>query len=135
MTRICTYVSLIVLWLMAPTALTIELSPKQSILIEDEAPLLPAAEAFVFTSRQQNHQLYLTWFIQPGYYLYRNQFKFQANGVTLLTQDFPEAQQHDDDYFGKQPVYRGQTTLVLNLADAKPQATIQTCFGPSRRKV
>lgn len=112
------------LWLIAPTAHTNEWDKTQRSLFETETPLLPAAAAFVFSSRQQNHQLYLTWEMQPGYYLYRNQFKFQANGVKLLEQDFPEPKQHHDAYFGMQPIYRGSFTIVLNLADFQPKAAL-----------
>ena len=63
-------------------------------------------------------QLRLFWYIEPGYYLYKNRFKWQlldGENQLEIAVDFPPTVKHEDEYFGKMDVYYTQADIVLQL--------------------
>jgi thiol:disulfide interchange protein DsbD len=69
---------------------------------------LPAAEAFKYEARASDSGLAVRYRVQPGYYLYRDRLAFESTtpGVTLGPPQFPAGEEHEDDYFGRQVIYR-----------------------------
>ncbi len=59
----------------------------------------------------------VTFAIAPGYYLYREQFKFAANGATLGTPAIPPGKVKYDETFQKDvETYRNAITIVVPVA-------------------
>ena len=70
---------------------------------------LPPKLAFKPAAVIADGMLVVTYEVAPGYYLYRDRLGFGSAtpGVTVGAPSFPVGQEHEDDYFGKQVVYRG----------------------------
>ncbi len=61
----------------------------------------------------------MTFAIAPGYYLYREQFKFAANGATLGTPAIPPGKVKFDETFQKNvETYRDAITIVVPVEQA-----------------
>jgi len=69
---------------------------------------LPAAEAFKYEARAAGTALTIQYRVHPGYYLYRDRLAFESAtpGVSLGPPQFPVGEDHEDDYFGRQVIYR-----------------------------
>ena len=80
---------------------------------EDE--FLPPTEAFKVEARVSDGQLTVEYRIAPGYYLYRDRLGFESAtpGVTLGAPQFPVGEDHEDEYFGRQVVYRDTATIAM----------------------
>ena len=86
--------------LLAPLALT-------SARAADD--FLPPTEAYKYEARVTGDQLIVRFTVHEGYYLYRDKLAFEPGtpGVTLGAPEFPVGIDHEDDYFGRQVIYRG----------------------------
>ncbi len=85
---------------------------------EDE--LLPPEQAFPVQARMEGNQLRLEWQIAPGYYLYKNKFRFMSEtpGLKPGQAAFPAAERKKDEFFGEVEIYRGQLLLSVPLENA-----------------
>jgi thiol:disulfide interchange protein DsbD len=89
---------------------------------------LPVGQAFMFSSeRLASGETRLFWQIADGYYLYQKRLKFeglaQAQQPTL-----PAGEDHNDEYFGQQQVYRqGLELLIPASASGQVKVTWQGC--------
>jgi thiol:disulfide interchange protein DsbD len=65
----------------------------------------------------------LNWIIAPGYYLYKSRLKFAVDGsnATLGEPDLPKGEDHTDEFFGTQTVYRETLAAALGVARATAQ--------------
>ena len=93
-----------------------------TLLAEDD--FLPPKEAFKPTATVVDGELTVSYQIAPGYYLYRDRLGFESAtpGVTVGRASFPVGEDHEDDYFGKQVVYRGNVVIGTELAfDGAPR--------------
>jgi thiol:disulfide interchange protein DsbD len=74
---------------------------------------LPVEQAFIFSSeRLESGETRLYWQIAEGYYLYQKRLKFDglsAGGQPVL----PAGEDHNDEYFGQQQVYRQGLELTI----------------------
>jgi len=84
---------------------------------------LPVGQAFMFSSeRLETGETRLYWQIADGYYLYQKRLKF--DGLTADQQpSLPAGEDHNDEYFGQQQVYRHGLELVIP-ASAKGQVKV-----------
>ncbi len=90
------------------------------------APALAADEylepdaAFRFSAQLQDPgTLAITYKIADGYYMYRERFKFTADGATLGTPNFPVGKVKFDDTFQKDvETYRGEVTITIPVQAA-----------------
>jgi len=85
---------------------------------------LPPKFAFKPTTTVENGELTVRYEIAPGYYLYRDRLGFESAtpGVTVGPASFPVGEDHEDDYFGKQVIYRGAIAIGVKLAfDGAPR--------------
>ena len=93
--------------------------------------LLPPDQAFRMTAERIDAQTAEVRFeIAPGYYLYRNKFKFaSAPGKPIeAAASFPEGDLHEDNFFGKQTVYHRNVVIRIPAADiAQIIVTAQGC--------
>jgi thiol:disulfide interchange protein DsbD len=113
--------------------------------------LLPPEKAFVLTARAESgHEPVLAWDIAPGYFLYRDKFKFVSKtpGLVLGTARFPAGEKKNDEFFGEMEVYRVHVEIPLPLM--REQASLQAvelevtsqgcadagvCFPPHKQTV
>jgi len=79
---------------------------------------LPAQEAFKPRAEIADGRLVVTYVVAPGYYLYRDRLGLESAtpGVTVGSPAFPVGEDHEDDYFGKQVVYRDQFVVAAPVA-------------------
>jgi thiol:disulfide interchange protein DsbD len=85
---------------------------------------LPIREAFKYTTALQESRLAVTYEIAPGYYLYQKRLGFESGtaGVSLGSPTFPDGQEHEDEYFGRQVIYRDRVTVPIDVAfDGQPR--------------
>ena len=87
-----------------------------SVLAEDP---LPPEKAFRFSARALDAQtLVVRYDIEPGYYMYRDKFRFEAPPAQLGTPALPPGKLKDDEFFGKVETYRDRVEIKLPLAVA-----------------
>jgi thiol:disulfide interchange protein DsbD len=105
---------------------------------QTEEDLLEADQAFALSTRTVNGStLEADWKIAPGYYLYRNKFKFETlAGATLKDPVFPRGKVKQDPLFGQVETYikSVKVRLPLNGAASAPtvrlRITAQGCNEP-----
>jgi len=105
---------------------------------QTEEDLLEADQAFALSTRTVNGStLEARWKIAPGYYLYRNKFKFEAlDGATLKDPVFPRGKVKQDPLFGQVETYikSVKVRLPLNGPASAPtvrlRITAQGCNEP-----
>ncbi|MEY4377767.1 MAG: hypothetical protein RJB26_2317, partial [Pseudomonadota bacterium] len=74
-----------------------------------EDDFIPPEQAFKYTVSATPAAITVEWKVTAGYYLYRKRIGFESGtpGITLGTPVFPKGVDHEDEFFGKQEVYRG----------------------------
>jgi thiol:disulfide interchange protein DsbD len=77
--------------------------------------LLPPEQAFRYTAGVQGDEIIVDWSIEPGYYLYRSRMSFATTtpGVTLGEPVYPDGKIKEDEFFGRQEVYRDHATVRI----------------------
>lgn len=86
-----------------------------SSLFSNEDEFLKPKQAFVFNFDQNNSQVAVTFEIAEGYYLYKQQFKFTAENSELAEVVLPIGIDHEDEFFGKQQIYKGSLAFAVPL--------------------
>jgi thiol:disulfide interchange protein DsbD len=78
---------------------------------------LPATEAFKYETRAGETGLTVQYRVHPGYYLYRDRLAFESAtpGVTLGPPQFPAGEDHEDEYFGRQVIYRDTVDIPVSV--------------------
>jgi len=103
---------LLALALAAPAAAQFKLGGGADNLLEPE-------KAFRFSARVLDaSSVEVTFAIADGYYMYRERFKFAADGnpaVRLGAPEFPRGLAHKDEFFGETQVYRKNVRIRLPL--------------------
>src|SRR5476649_448817 len=82
----------------------------------DAQELLEPEKAFRFSARLIDaNQVEVRFEIAPGYYMYREKFKFDANpsSVTVDASQLPPGKVKKDEFFGDVQIYRGEQRFVL----------------------
>jgi len=82
----------------------------------DPDDLLEPDKAFRFSARAIDAAtIEVTYRVAKGYYLYRDRFAFEVEPKTasLGAAQFPPGLVHEDKFFGKQEIYRGDLRLIL----------------------
>ncbi len=108
---------------------------------------LEPERAFALSARAlDERQVELTFDVAPGYYLYREQFKFAAQGATLGEALIPAGKTKFDETFQKNvETHRGQVRIVLPVAQAKGEFQIDVtsqgcadrglCYPPQQQQL
>ena len=101
--------------------------------------LLEPEKAFRFSARLvDTNQVEVRYEIAPGYYMYRDKFKFGAEpaSISFDASRLPPGKIKKDEFFGEVQTYRGDLRFVLPLTVAGPfvarftlKAESQGCAG------
>jgi len=114
-------------------------------LFSNDDEFLKVDQAFAFNFYQQGNKLEVNFDIAPGYYLYRHQFKFKHNGVTLSPIELPRGVDHEDEFFGVQQVFTEKLSFILDIEKASQDARLKItyqgcaekglCYPPTSKSV
>jgi thiol:disulfide interchange protein DsbD len=76
---------------------------------------LPPERAYRYTTRVEGDRVIVAWNIEPGYYLYRKKMGVvsAASTVQLGEPLWPKGEDHTDEYFGTQEIYRGKVEVAV----------------------
>ncbi len=102
---------------------------------------LPPEQAFKFSARMQDgSHVAVTWDIADGYYMYRERFKFSAEGATTGEPAYPAGKVKFDDTFQKNvETYRHSVTIIVPVnapglftfnAQSQGCADAGLCYAP-----
>ncbi len=82
-------------------------------LVRAEEPL-PPEQAFRFSARAVDSKtIEARWQITDKYYMYRDKFKFAADGGTLGAPNYPPGKMKEDENFGNVEVYRKDVKILI----------------------
>lgn len=90
--------------------------------------LLPPEQAFKFSARTVGMEtLEIRYRIAPGYYMYRDKFRFSAEpaSVALGKPEFPAGKIKTDEFFGKVETYRDELIIRMPVNGADGAFTLQ----------
>lgn len=79
---------------------------------------LDPEEAFRFSASLVAPDMFeVRYAIAEGYYMYRDRFRFavEPGTVVLGPPQFPAGQWHEDEFFGRSQVFRGQVTIAIPI--------------------
>jgi thiol:disulfide interchange protein DsbD len=80
---------------------------------------LPPEQAFRFSARAVDAKtIEARWQITDQYYMYRDKFKFAAEGGTLGAAKYPPGKVKDDENFGKVETYRKEVKILIPVEAA-----------------
>lgn len=86
--------------------------------------LLPVTEAFKYVVTDTGDAFEIDWAIYEHAYLYRGKLAFESgtDGIVLGTPELPPGLPHEDEFFGKQEIYREFffVTIPYTVAGERP---------------
>ena len=91
-------------------------APAFAQLFKKADELLEPEKAFRFSARALDGAIEVKFVIADGYYMYRDKFRFSAQGnpsVQLGTPQMPRGAIHKDEFFGQTETYRRQVAIVI----------------------
>jgi len=88
----------------------------------------PADQAFVFDFQQNQHDLNLNWQVKEGYYLYRKQISITPAQAQVDPLQLPAGVAHEDEFYGKSEIYRGQLSVPVAVVQADKGATLTVTY-------
>ncbi len=116
-----------------------------------DKPLLKPTDAFIPSiSSANNNAIELRWFIEDGYYLYRDKLNFElrdAGGTVIGNANIDRGVMQEDPYFGEMEILRGDKGVQLALNNYNGAATgmldlyyqgcadIGVCFPPEKLSI
>jgi thiol:disulfide interchange protein DsbD len=102
-------------WLIALLSAFLPLAPA---LAADD--FLPVREAYKVSTAADAGDLVVILTAAPGYYLYRDRLAFESAtpGVTLGEPSLPAGLDHEDEFFGKQVIYRDRVQVGVPVTFA-----------------
>lgn len=114
-----------------------------------EPKLLEPDRAFAFSVQALDERtVEARYAIAPGYYLYREKFKFAIEpGALASAPTFPAGVIKNDEFFGKVETYRGRFAIRLSLegvtpgkpvvvyAESQGCADAGVCYPPQSQKI
>ncbi len=80
-----------------------------------DAQPLPPDQVYKLTATAAPGTITVHWAILPGYYLYKDKFRFISHitGIKLGEAQFPTGETKTDPFFGKQEIYHKEVTATL----------------------
>lgn len=95
----------------------------QSVQSRAADEFLPPEQAYRYTTRVAGDRLIVTWKVEPGYYLYKKKMGIAStlSSVQLGEPAWPKGEEHTDEYFGTQEIYRGTVEVPVPIAMHGPR--------------
>ena len=86
----------------------------------DPAGLLDPQDAFRLSVKAlDKHNAQVEFRIAPGYYLYRDRFRFETgSGKLIADAELPSGKVKEDQFFGRTQIYRDHISIRVPLGDA-----------------
>ena len=85
---------------------------------------LPPERAYRYTTRVEGDRVIVAWTIEPGYYLYKKKMGVVSAASTVQVGEplWPKGEDHTDEYFGTQEIYRGKVEVPVpfTIAGVRP---------------
>ena len=85
---------------------------------------LAPERAYRYTTRVEGDRVVVSWSIEPGYYLYKKKMGVvsSTSAAQLGEPQWPKGEDHTDEYFGTQEIYRGkiEVPVPFTVAGARP---------------
>jgi len=94
---------------------------------QDDKPQRPE-DVYRYVATDTGDAIEIDWAIEKGYYLYRDKLGFESatDGVVFGEARLPEGLAHEDEYFGKQQIYRDNFYVSIPYSvDGERPATMQ----------
>ena len=87
---------------------TLLLAVVASTALAQQDDILRPEEAYRYAVADTGDAIEIDWVIEDGYYLYRNKMSYQSGSDAIVfgTVQMPEGEDHEDEFFGKQQIYR-----------------------------
>jgi len=78
---------------------------------------LPPQQAYQYTIDATGDRIVVHWTVAPGYYLYKKKMGVASTMATvqLAEPEWPRGEDHTDDYFGTQEIYRGSVDVPVTF--------------------
>lgn len=78
---------------------------------------LPPEQAYRYTVEAEADRIVVHWNVAPGYYLYKSKMGVASSQDSVQTAepDWPRGEQHTDEYFGTQEIYRGRVAVPVSF--------------------
>lgn len=75
----------------------------------------PPDEVFQYEVETQAGQVTIHWSVLPGFYLYKSKFSFASRtpGISVGKPMYPPGEIHEDEFFGRQEIFREKFTLSI----------------------
>jgi thioredoxin:protein disulfide reductase len=98
---------------LAMLAMLAWLAPLQPALAKQD--FLPPEKAYRYTVVPRGDRLVVVWTVEPGYYLYKKKMAVASTMATvqLGEPEWPRGEDHTDEYFGTQEIYRGSVEVPV----------------------
>lgn len=76
---------------------------------------LPPEQAYRYTVKAEGDRVVVNWKVAPGYYLYKKKMGVASTMATVQTAEpqWPTGEEHTDEYFGTQEIYRGSVDVPV----------------------
>ncbi|MBF7074319.1 protein-disulfide reductase DsbD [Glaciecola sp. MH2013] len=111
-----------------PQACNAQFDVSPQTLFADTPDFLKVEDAFKMDFEQQGNELIVKWDIAPSYYLYKKQFKVEADGAVLEQGRFPPSVQVEDEYFGISDVYKTDMQMSFPITFADAGASVELSY-------
>lgn len=84
---------------------------------QDEDILRPE-QAYRYAAADTGETIEVDWVVEEGYYLYRNKMSYASGSDSVVFGDIvlPEGLPHEDEFFGKQQIYRDRFYVSIPYA-------------------
>ncbi len=93
-------------------------------LAAQDDDILHPEDAYRYAVSDTGSAIEIDWFIEEGYYLYRQKLSFQSNteSVQLGDYELPQGLHHEDEFFGAQQIYRKRffVTIPYEIVGTRP---------------
>jgi thioredoxin:protein disulfide reductase len=78
---------------------------------------LPPEQAYKYTAKVDGERLIVTWRVESGYYLYKKKLAIASTtpNVQLGEPAWPKGENHHDEFFGDQEIYRGSVAIPVPM--------------------
>ena len=89
--------------------------PTASVFALGDEDILRPEAAYRYAVTNTGDALEIDWVIEDGYYLYRQKMSYESNtpGIVFGEAEMPTGENHEDEFFGAQEIYRGRFFVRL----------------------